>query len=92
MFGDIPVLARLYALDNIKAPNDHEEWPEYVRDFCINTVVDKQCNLIVVEAESDTKSPDDPEFCILEIFTKDKDLGNTLVTRGYAERIRGNEQ
>lgn len=87
MFGDIPVLARLYALDNIKAPNEYEEWPEYVRDFCTNTVVDKQCNLIVTEATQESKSTDDPETCILEIFTKDKDLGNALVKRQYAERI-----
>ena len=87
MFGNIPVLSRLYQLENIRPLNGNEWWPEEVREFCSETVVERQCNLIVTDPSPELKSHDEQTLCKLEIFTKDKDLASALVTRGMADWI-----
>lgn len=87
MFGDIPALAKLYQMENIKPPNDGGVWPDYVSHFCTQLVYDKQCNLVVTELVSGSKSSSQPDLCKLELYTKERDLGTALVKRGYAEWI-----
>lgn len=88
MFGNIPVLSRLYQLDKIRPMTEHGLWPDDVREFCSEIVVERQCNLIVTDHSFASKSPDEPTLCKLEIFTKDKDLASALVSRGMADWIR----
>lgn len=88
MFGNIPVLSRLYQLDNVRPLSENGLWPEKVRDFCSETVVERQCNLIITDHSAESKSPDEPTLCKLEMFTKDKDLATALVSRGMADWIR----
>lgn len=88
MFGNIPVLPRLYELDNIRPLTEDGQWSNEIRDFCADSVVDHQCNLIVTDPSPGVKSPDEPTSCKLEIFTKDHDLASALVSRGMAEWIR----
>lgn len=87
MFGDIPVLSRLYQLDNIRSKSEDGLWPDYVREFCGDLVVERQCNVIVTDHLYTTKSPDQPTLCKLEIFTRDRDLATALVTREMADWI-----
>lgn len=87
MFGKIPVLPRLYELDNIRPVNENELWPDNVREYCSETVVEKQCHLIVTDDAPATKSPDEPILCKLEIFNHNHDLASELVSLGMAEWI-----
>lgn len=79
MFGEIPGLATQYELDNIKPPNDHGEWPEYVVDYCFKKVFEKRCSVVLTDPESD------PQSCILE--TNGLNMSNELATRNFAEYI-----
>lgn len=87
MFANIPVLPRLYELDNVRPVTENGQWPDEVREFCSATVVEKQCNLIVTDQAYAIKAPDEPARCKLEIFNNDKDLASALVVRGMAEWI-----
>lgn len=87
MFGNIPVLSRLYQLDNIRPLSENGLWPDDARDVCSEIVVERQCNLIVTDHSPASKSADEPTLCKLEIFTKDKDLASALVSRGMADWI-----
>lgn len=87
MFGNIPVLLRLYQLDNIRPTTGKGLWPDKVRDFCTETVVERQCNLIVTDQSFASKSHEEPTLCKLEMFTKEKDLASALVSRGWADWI-----
>lgn len=88
MFGNIPVLSRLYQLDNIRSLAANGTWPAEVSTFCSMSVVEKQCNVIVIDDLAASKSPYDPTICKLEIFTKDKDLASALVANGLAQWIQ----
>lgn len=88
MFGNIPVLSRLYQLDNIRPLAANETWPAEVSAFCSMSVVEKQCNVIVIDDLAASKSPYEPAICKLEIFTKDKDLASALVANGLAQWIQ----
>lgn len=85
MFGNIPVLSRLYQLHNIRPLTDNGVWPDKVRYFCTESVVDRQCNLVITDQASASKSSDEPTLCKLEMFNKDKDLASALVSRGMAD-------
>lgn len=84
MFGDIPVLTRLFQLDKIRPLTENGLWPDEVVQYCSEAVVERQCNLII----TDHQSYDEPILCKLEMFTRDKDLATALVTRGLADWIR----
>lgn len=88
MFGDIPVLTRLYQLDNIRSVTENGLWPEKVRNFCTETVVDRQCHLTITESDWTEKPHSEPTLCKLEVFTREKDLASALVSRGLAEWIQ----
>lgn len=88
MFGNIPVLARLYQLHNIGPLDANGLWPENARQFCTELVVEKQCNLIVIQAPpTESSSTFDIETCKLEIFNKHKDLASALVANNFARWI-----
>lgn len=84
MFGDVPVLARLYHLHNIRF-----DWSHNVRQFIADTIIEKQCNIEVIECTKcqliDKKNELPIEECIISIFTKDKSLGNALILREFAK-------
>lgn len=88
MFGNIPVLARLYQLDNIHPLTDDGKWPEKVRKFCLENFVEKPCNVIQTDDLVASKSHDEPTLCKLELFSKDKDLASLLVASDMAEWIQ----
>lgn len=87
MFGTIPVLTRLYQLDNIGPSSEDRLWSEEVRAFCTEKVVERQCNLVVTD-QSPSRSSTEPTVCKLEIFEKHNDLASLLVAFGFAEWIR----
>lgn len=88
MFGNIPVLSRLYQLDNIRPLTENGTWPEQTRKYCLANVVERHFNLIVTDDLAATKSHDEPTLCKLELFTKDKDLASALVALKLAQWIR----
>lgn len=87
MFGNVPVLPRLYELDDIQPLTENGLWPDEVRDYCSEVVVEKQCNLIVTDPAPAIKAPDEPTLCKLETFNNDLDLASALVSRGMADWI-----
>lgn len=88
MFGNIPVLARQYQLHNIRPLNADGIWTDHARQFCINLVVEKQCNLLVMnEPPTESSAAYEIETCKLEIFTKQKDLASALVMNNLADWI-----
>lgn len=87
MFANIPVLPRLYELDNVRPVTEDGQWPDEACAFCSEAVVEKQCNLIVTDHAYAIKGPDEPTLCKLEIFNNDQDLASALVLRDMAEWI-----
>lgn len=89
MFGDIPVLTRQYQLHNIQSTAPDGLWPEPVRNFCNNLIVERHCDLIVVDDERYNGAGATPEMenCRLDLLTKHKDLATALISRGFAKLI-----
>lgn len=81
MFGNIPILARPYCLHNVK-PIDGVKWSARVLKFVDDTILERQCNIQVVNC---SQIHDDEEECNIEIFTKDKTLQNALLTQKFAK-------
>lgn len=83
------MLSRQYQLENIQPTKDAGIWPEHVRQYCSNTIIEKQCEVIVTANNLDgpATNGDEVELCTLEIFTADGDLGSALIKLGYAEPI-----
>lgn len=88
MFGDIPILSRRYQLHNIQPATETGLWPEHVRNFCIYLVINKHCNLDVIDKRSANGTNDEPEMCRLDLLTKHKDLATALIACGYAKCIK----
>lgn len=88
MFGNIPELSRLYQLDNVRPFTENGSWPDEVRAFCSETIVEHHCNVIVTDDLAASKAPGEPILCKLEIFTKDIDLASALVARKMADWIQ----
>ncbi|XP_031630084.1 uncharacterized protein LOC116345129 [Contarinia nasturtii] len=85
MFGDIPSLAHQYQLHNIELTT----WPDHVRDYCNQLVLDKHCDLTVIEADrnADAQGTSEVEYCKLDLLNKHKDLATALIKCGYARLI-----
>lgn len=94
-FGNIPALARKYHLYNIKPIASNGLWSEkavkWCNDFFFNKYVkQRRCDLIVIDRddnEATAATIQCIETCRIELFTKDKDLGTALISRGYAQLI-----
>lgn len=93
MFGDIPILMRMYMLHNIEPLSENGYWPEGTRDQCVELIIEKQCHLEVMEEKTTIGKPEDQytheeyDKCRLGLFNKHKDLATVLVARGFAKYI-----
>lgn len=93
MFGDIPALARQFKLHNIESTTSDGSWPDYVRDFCNHIVLQKHCDLTVIEDDQQAASQKtaEVESCVLGIITgfgaKYRDLASALIRRKFARKI-----
>lgn len=85
MFGNIPILSRLYELDNIRSVDENGSWPKNIWVTCEEIIGKSHCIVIVNDHLYTTKAPDQPTLCKLEIFMRDRDLATALVTRGIAQ-------
>lgn len=87
MFGDIPILIRHYQLHNIQSSTADGFWPDYVQNFCTDLIVERHCDLIVIDDQHTNGAIPDVEYCHLNLMSKHKDLATALISRGYAKLV-----
>lgn len=85
MFGDIPVLTRQYQLPYIQPTTSDGLWPEHVRNFCSDLIVERHCDLVIIDGPNGAEAASEVENCRLDLLTRDRDLATALITRGYAK-------
>lgn len=96
-FGDIPILARQYQLYNIQPNTSNGLWPEHVRNYCTNLIIEHHCDLVIIGHDDDRSDEaaavtPDVEYCRLDLLTKDKDLASALLARDYARLIHHDDE
>ncbi|XP_055316660.1 RING finger protein 17 [Sitodiplosis mosellana] len=88
-FGDIPALTRQYQLHNIQPTTSNGLWPDHVRNFCSMLIVERHCDLIVIDdnQSNGAEATQEVESCRLDLLTKHKDLATALIKNGHAQLI-----